>query len=158
MIIRQTKKLQNVKQLKVNSLQTAVVGYAQRIEGILNDDERREVFMGGLSSLANLQPGQRLKFHGIMIGSISVFENNLNLYRSGVLPQEQIAVYERDIVSLLKSPGASVWWELTKERYFSVSLKNHVDRILERMGPNMLPLSEALERYTGSVESSVVGA
>ena len=30
---------QNVKQLKVSSLQTAVVGYAQLIEGIIGDDE-----------------------------------------------------------------------------------------------------------------------
>ena len=90
-----------MKQLKVSSLQTAVVGYAQFIEGIIGDDERRGVFLEGLKSLANLTPDQRLKFHATMIGSISIFENNLNLFRSGVLPLDQITVYEHDVVASL---------------------------------------------------------
>ena len=148
---------QNVKQLKLSSLQAAVVGYAERIEGILADEDRFPVFSEGLKDFASLPPNKRAKFHGMMIGNLSVFENNLNLYRSGVLPAEQIVVYERDVVAILKSPGASFWWSQIKEAYFSVSLKEHVDRILDSMGPDVPPLSESLE-LMGSGEIAAEGA
>ena len=121
-----------------------MVGYAQLIEGIIGDDERRGVFLEGLKSLANLTPDQRLKFHATLIGNISIFENNLNLFRSGVLPSDQIAVYEHDVVSLLNSPGASMWWDFVKDHYFSASLKEHIDGILDSTRSNVPPLSDAL--------------
>lgn len=144
---------QNVKQLKVSSLQAAVIGYADRIEGILGDEDRLNAFWKGLEGRGDMSPTERAKFHGIMIGTLSVFENNLSLYRAGVLPAEQIVVHEHDMVSILKSPGASIWWDQTKEHFFSASLKRHIDRLIEEMGPGMTALSESFAQIFGRWES-----
>ncbi len=144
---------QNVKQLRVDSLQAAVIGYAERIEGILGDEDRLDAFWKGLAGDANMSRTEKAKFHGIMIGNLSVFENNLNLYRAGILPKEQIVVHEYDVVSILNSPGATIWWDQVKDYFFSTSFKQHVDRTIEEIGPEIAALSDKFAQIFGDWEA-----
>ncbi len=144
---------QNVRQQKLSSLQAAVLGYSERIEGILGDADRLSAFWKGLEGRRDMSAGERAKFHAIMIGTISVFENNWNLYRAGVLPHEQIVVHEHDIVAILKSPGAVMWWEASKRQIFSESIKHHIDGLLRDSAPEIAALSDNFTRLFGPLDS-----
>ena len=132
---------QNVMQLKVSSYQTATLGYGQRIQDVATDEALSDVFRRGLEGFENLSRGNQFRFHGVMVGLLTTFQNNLNLYQSRVLPEGEFQVYLRDIVSLLKSPGGNVWWNLARE-FFSPQLRSHLDDALLSLGPQVPPLSQ----------------
>jgi hypothetical protein len=132
---------QNVMQLKVNSYQTATIGYGQRIQDIATDEALSRVFRYGLESFERLSPGDQFRFHGLLVGLLTTFQNNLNLYQSRVLPEGEFQVYLRDIVALLKSPGATVWWNQARE-FHSPQLRSHLDHALRSLGPQVPPLSD----------------
>ena len=102
---------QNSKQIRLTSIQTANEKFAALITDSLQDPVRLEAFRDGLENYSSLQLEQQALFHSLVFNSITVYKNNAELFRAGVLPADTLMEQKVDIARILACPGTKEWSE-----------------------------------------------
>ena len=102
---------QNSKQIRLDSIQSANEKFAALITDILQDPVKLEAFRDGLESYSSLQPDQQASFHSLVFHSMTVYKNNAELFRAGVLPADTLMEQKVDIARILGCPGTKEWSE-----------------------------------------------
>jgi hypothetical protein len=117
---------QNTRALRSSTFQNISTQMAQNVEPIVSHSDVADVVAKGLGGLGGLSPGERVRFQSVLVMSFRRMEAVYIHTQLGSIDPELARGFELSMLTLLRSPGASEWWETAKET-FSSSFANYVD-------------------------------
>ena len=112
-------------QVKISVRTTRGATY-QAVVGAISDWSRdiglsadvTRIMFTGLEKPATLTPGESLQFHLLLTSVVRNFENIHYQYATEGISNDTWAGWSARIKSMMKSPGATIWWQQNKQ-FFS---------------------------------------
>ena len=87
---------------------------AHNVEPIASHADIADILAKGLSGLAGLTPGERIRFQSVLVMSFRRMEAVYVHSELGSIDPELTRGFERSMLSMLHSPGAAEWWATAK--------------------------------------------
>lgn len=106
------------------------------------DKENLDAFRAGVADYANCPKDEQARFHGIMLGVVRSYINNMNLESSSLLSSTNMETFDTDIAAALSCPGAAAWWAEIKEAFGPLAVAR-IDGVLIKYADNP-PLTDFL--------------
>ena len=122
-------------QLQTNSFQTALFEYTNQLRLIMLNKENLDTFRAGMADYANCSKDEQARFHGIMLGVVRTYMNNMNLESRSVLSSTDMEAFDIDIAAALSCPGAATWWAQLKQVFGPLAVAR-IDSVLIKHADN----------------------
>ena len=120
---------QNTRALRSSTFQDISAQMAQNVEPIISRPDVGEIMAKGLGGLDDLTPAERFRFQSVLVMSFRRMEAVYIHTQLGSLDTAMSRGFERSMLVILQSPGASAWWQTAKQT-FNDSFVAHVDQWL----------------------------
>ena len=114
----------------ITSTDSAIENYVKSLNSLQYPEQNAAIVRKGLNDYLALSPVEQAQLSALLLGMASTYLRVSDLYKAGLLPDEEFNATESNTARILKTPGGYAWWQMTKSMYPPRSVER-IDHAIE---------------------------